>query len=154
MRCDLSDVDAIAGMLNHLDYLWSSHFQRNGVVRHASAAFQMQYYCAMIQGSLRNLRALTTLYAADMTILETTLRRHLSEIFNIRGATPIDLISAMGASLPWRAVYAQEHERLYLQLSNHVCPNSLAARVFRLSQADLRMGASFAKRPRVGTGTC
>ena len=95
----------------------------------------MQLYGTMVQGSLRNLRALTSLCTADIAALETTLRRHISQIFNLRGATPVDLISALGAMLPWHAVHAQEHERLYLQLSNSLYPDSVAARVFLL---DLR----------------
>ena len=146
LRCDLRDNDAVAGMLKHLDYLWQTHFIRNGVVRHASAAFQMQFYCTMVQGSLRNLRALTSLYADDVEKLETTLRRHLGTIFNMRGLAPIELVSGVGAVLPWRAVHAQEHERLYLQLSNSIYPESVAAQVFRLAQTDHRLGASFAKR--------
>jgi hypothetical protein len=146
LRCDLRDTDAVKSMLSYLGYLWGAHFERNGVVRHASAAFQMQFYCTMVQGSLRNLRALTSLYAADIAALETTLRRHISQIFAVRAGTPIDLISAFGAMLPWHAVHAQEHERLYLQLANSLYPGSVASRVFRLAQADPRMGASFAKR--------
>ena len=145
LRSDLRDTDATAGMLDYLKYLWSAHFKRNGVVRHASAAFQTQYYCTMVQGSLRNLRALTTLYSADIAALEVLLRRHITEIFNVRSSTPIDLVSALGAMLPWRAVCAQEHERLYLQLSNSLYPESVAVRVFRLAQADPTIGASFAK---------
>ena len=146
LRSDLRDTDAVDSMLNFLGFLWNAHFERNGVVRHASAAFQMQFYSTMVQGSLRNLRALTSLYTADIAALETTLRRHISQIFNLRGATPIDLISALGAMLPWHAVHAQEHERLYLQLSNSLYPDSVAARVFRLAQADPGIGVSFAKR--------
>ena len=146
LRSDLRDTDAVDSMFKHLSYLWSVHFERNGVVRHASAAFQMQFYSTMVQGSLRNLRALTSLYAADIEALEKTLRRHISQIFALEAATPIDLISAFGAMLPWHAVHAQEHERLYLQLANPLYPDSIAARVFRLAQADHRIGASFAKR--------
>ena len=52
----------------------------------------------------------------------------------------------MGAMLPWYAVHAQEHERLYLQLREAKYPQSIAARVFRLAQADPHLGASAAKR--------
>jgi hypothetical protein len=145
LRSDLRDTDAVAGMLKHLDFLWCSHFQKNGLVRHASAAFQMQFYGTMVQGSLRNLRALTTLYADDIERLEVLLRRHLSTIFNLKTPTPIDLVSAMGAVLPWAAVHAQEHERLYLQLRNHIHPEAVAARIFRFAQADPHVGASFSK---------
>ena len=146
LRYDLSDVDVYAGVLKHLDYLWSSHFLQNGIVRHSSAAFQMQYYCTMVQGSLRNLRALTSVYAVDLEQLESTLRRHISIIFGLRGSPSIDLVSSLGAMLPWHAINAQEHERLYLQLSNSLYPESVAVRVFRLAQADPQVGASFAKR--------
>lgn len=100
----------------------------------------------MVQGSLRNLRALTSLYSDDVDRLERALRRHISEIFSLQSATPIDLVSALGAMIPWHAVHAQEHERLYLQLSNSLYPSSPAVRVFRLAQAEPRVGASFAKR--------
>jgi hypothetical protein len=146
LRYDLSDIDVYAGILKHLDYLWSSHFLQNGIVRHSSAAFQMQYYCTMVQGSLRNLRALTSVYAVDMEQLESTLRRHISIIFGLRGSPYLDLVSSLGAMLPWHAITAQEHERLYLQLSNSLYPESVAVRVFRLAQADPQVGASFAKR--------
>jgi hypothetical protein len=146
LRSDLRDTDAVYSMFKHLNYLWSAHFECNGVVRHASAAFQMQFYSTMVQGSLRNLRALTTLYAADTEALEKKLRRHISQIFALEYATPIDLISALGAMLPWHAVHAQEHERLYLQLANPLYPDSIAVRVFRHAQADPRIGVSFAKR--------
>jgi hypothetical protein len=46
--------------------------------------------------------------------------------------------------LPWHAVHAQEHERLYLQLRESQYPQSIAARV-RLAQAGPHRGASFAK---------
>ena len=146
VRSDLRGTDAIGHMLAHLAFLWNAHFQQNGLVRHASAAFQMQYYCTMVQGSLRNLRALTQLYAADAEKLETRLRAHIREIFNIRGGTPSELVSSIGAMLPWRAVQAQEQERLYLQLSNSLFPESIAARVFRLAQIDPSIGISLAKR--------
>jgi len=146
VRCDLSDVDAFEGMLSHLRYLWNSHFFQNGIVRHASAAFQMQYYCTMVQGSLRNLRALTSIYARDAERLEVTLRQHISSIFGGGGRSTNSLTSALGAMLPWHAIHAQEHERLYLQLSHPLFPDSVAARVFRLAQADPQIGQSLAKR--------
>ena len=55
LRSDLRDTDVFASMYEHLDYLWNTHFRANGIVRHASAAFQMQFYCTMMLGSLRNL---------------------------------------------------------------------------------------------------
>ena len=146
LRCDLQDCDAIDGMLSHLNFLWHSHFAQNGIVRHASAAFQMQFYCTMVQGSLRHLRALTSIYSHDAERLEAVLRRHIRDILGLRSKTPVDLVSAMGAMLPWHAVHAQEHERLYLQLSNSLFPESIAARVFRLAQADPQIGTSFANR--------
>ena len=71
---------------------------------------------------------------------------HIREIVGLKKRIPIDLVSATSAMLPWHAIHAQEHERLYLQLSNAIYPNSIAARVFRLAQADLRIGTSFATR--------
>ncbi len=65
LRSDLRDDDAVEFLLSHLDYLWNAHFVHNGLVRHASATFQMQYYSTMVQGSLRHLRALTVISAAD-----------------------------------------------------------------------------------------
>ena len=147
LRSDLRDTDVFASMYEHLDYLWNTHFRANGIVRHASAAFQMQFYCTMVQGSLRNLRALTTICAKGATQLDKTLLGHIREIFGLKKrGTPIDLVSALGAMLPWHAVHAQEHERFYLQMSNSLFPESIAVRMFRLAQADPQIGASFAKR--------
>ena len=146
LRSDLRDDDAVEFLLSHLDYLWNTHFVHNGLVRHASAAFQMQYYSTMVQGSLRHLRALTTIDAADAVRLEKKLLGHVRVIFRMRRATPVDMVSAMGAMLPWYAVHAQEHERLYLQLREAKYPQSIAARVFRLARADPHLGASAAKR--------
>ena len=145
LRSDLRDDDAVEFLLSHLDYLWHAHFVNNGLVRHASAAFQMQYYSTMVQGSLRHLRALTTISSATAQQLEQKLLGHVRVILGMRPATPVDLTSAMGAMLPWHAVHAQEHERLYLQLREAKYPQSIAARVFRLAQADPTMGASAAK---------
>ena len=114
LRSDLRDDDAFEFLLSHLDYLWNVHFIHNGLVRHASAAFQMQYYSTMVQGSLRHLRALTTISAKDAATLETRLHGHISCILGMQRSTPVDLVSAMGAMLPWYAIHAQEHERLYL----------------------------------------
>ena len=146
LRSDLRDDDAVEFLFTHLDYLWNDHFVHNGLVRHASAAFQMQYYSTMVQGSLRHLRALTTISAADAKRLDTKLLGHIRTIFAMEQSTPIDLVSATGAMKPWHAVHAQEHERLYLQLRDAQYPQSIAARVFRLAQADPRIGASAAKR--------
>ena len=146
LRCDLSDEGAVAFLFSHLDYLWNAHFVHNGLVRHASAAFQMQYYSTMVQGSLRHLRALTTIGAVDSARLEAKLRGHVRDIFDMRISTPVEMVSAMGAMLPWHAVHAQEHERLYLQLRESRYPQSIAARVFRLAQADPQLGASGATR--------
>jgi hypothetical protein len=145
LRSDLRDDDAVDFLLSHLDYLWNAHFVHNGLVRHASAAFQMQYYSTMVQGSLRHLRALTAISAADAVKLDKKLLAHIRIIFKMRVATPVDMVSAIGAMLPWHAVHAQEHERLYLQLRESRYPQSIAARVFRLAQADPHRGASFAK---------
>ena len=146
LRADLRDVDAVDFLLSHLDYLWNAHFLHNGLVRHASAAFQMQYYSTMVQGSLRHLRALTTISFDDAAKLEAKLLGHVRVILDMRIATPVDMVSAMGTMLPWYAVHAQEHERLYLQLREAKYPQSIAARVFRLAQADPHLGASAAKR--------
>ena len=146
MRADLRDDDSAKFLLSHLDYLWHSNFISSGLVRHASAAFQMQYYGTMVQGSLRHLRALTTLSSSDAHALEKKLLGHIRMIFNMRIGTPIDMVSATGTMLPWHAVHAQEHERLYLQLREAKYPQSIAARVFRLAQADPQLGASAAKR--------
>ena len=69
---DLRDDDAADFLLSHLDYLW--HAQ----VRHA--AFQMQYHSTMAQGSLRHLRALTTISAATAGQLEQKLLGHVRVI--------------------------------------------------------------------------
>ena len=132
LRSDLRDDDAVEFLFSHLDFLWNAHFVHNGLVRHASAAFQMQYYSTMVQGSLRHLRALTAISAADAAKLDKKLLGHIRIIFNMRSATPIDLVSAMGAMLPWHAVHAQEHERLYLQLRESRYPQSISAPVFSL----------------------
>ena len=145
LRSDLRDDDAVSFVFSHLDYLWNVHFLGNGLVRHASAAFQMQYYGTMVQGSLRHLRALTTISAADAVKLDSKLLGHIRYIFDMRAATPVDMVSAMGAMLPWHAVHAQEHERLYLQLRDSLYPQSIAACVFRLAQADPTMGAALSK---------
>ena len=147
LRSDLRDTDVFDTMYKHLQYLWNVHFRANGIVRHASSAFQMQFYTTMVQGSLRNLRALTTIDAKGAKTLEKTLLGHIREIFGLKKhGAPIDLVSAIGAMLPWHAIHAQEHERLYLQLSNSIYPESIAVRVFRLAQADPRIGPSYAKR--------
>ena len=78
--------------------------------------------------------------------LENKLLSHVRVILGMRSATPIDMVSAMGTMLPWHAVHAQEHERLYLQLREAKYPQSIAARVFRLAQADQHLGVSAAKR--------
>jgi len=145
LRSDLRDDDAVEFLFSHLDYLWNVHFVHNGLVRHASATFQMQYYSTMVQGSLRHLRALTSLSAADATKLDKMLLAHIRRIFGMRQATPIDMVSAAGAMLPWHAVHAQEHERLYLQLRESRYPQSIAARVFRLAQADPSIGVALNK---------
>lgn len=145
LRSDMRDDDAVKFVFSHLDYLWNVHFLGNGLVRHASAAFQMQYYGTMVQGSLRHLRALTTISAVDAAKLDSVLLGHIRYIFNMRAATPIDMVSAMGAMLPWHAVHAQEHERLYLQLRESLYPQSIAARVFRLAQADPTVGVALSK---------
>jgi hypothetical protein len=55
------------------------------------------------------------------------------------------MVSAAGTMLPWHAVHAQEHERLYLQLRESRYPQSIAARVFRLAQSDPTMGVALHK---------
>jgi hypothetical protein len=142
LRSDMRDDDAVRFVFSHLDYLWNVHFLGNGLVRHARAAFQMQYYGTMVQGSLRHLRALTTISAVGAAKLDSVLLGHIRYIFNARAATPIDMVSAMGAMLPWHAVHAQEHERLFLQLRESLYPQSIAARVFRLAQADPKVGVA------------
>ena len=145
LRSDLRDDDAVAFLFSHLDYLWNSHFIHNGLVRHASAAFQTQFYSTMVQGSLRHLRALTSISSADAVKLDAVLLRHIRKIFDLERSTPVDLVSAAGTMLPWHAVHAQEHERLYLQLRESRYPQSISARVFRLAQADPSMGVALNK---------
>ena len=145
LRSDLRDDDAVGFLFSHLDYLWNVHFVHNGLVRHASAAFQMQYYSTMVQGSLRHLRALTTLSSTDTVKLDKVLNSHIRAIFDMRRATPVDLVSAAGAMLPWHAVHVQEHERLYLQLRESRYPQSIAARVFRLAQVDPTVGVALSR---------
>jgi hypothetical protein len=50
----------------------------------ASAAFQMQYYGTMVQGSLRHLRALTTISAVDAAKLDSVLLGHIRYIFKFK----------------------------------------------------------------------
>ena len=145
LRSDLRDDDAVGFLFSHLDYLWNCHFVHNGLVRHASATFQTQFYGTMVQGSLRHLRALTSISSSDAVKLDTKLLGHIRQIFNMKRTTPIDMESAVGTMLPWHAVHAQEHERLYLQLRESRYPQSIAARVFRLAQADPTMGVSLNK---------
>ena len=83
LRSDLRDDDAVAFLFSHLDYLWNSHFIHNGLVRHASAAFQTQFYSTMVQGSLRHLRALTSISSADAVKLDAVLLRHIRKIFDL-----------------------------------------------------------------------
>ncbi len=72
-------------------------------------------------GSSGTTAGLTVISAADAAKLDKKLLARICTIFDMRAATPIDLVSAMGAILPWYAVK------------------------FCLAQAGPHRGASFAK---------